>query len=106
MSLPQPWAFVKKGQSIHEKMVEQAKQNPERVIAYIESLLKKIPLHIFEDGNLISHLYQVAIKARFRRACSQCKSPRWTTINRLNLLTQWEQPPLGQVPSFLTRGKQ
>ena len=66
MSLLQARANVKKGQSIHEKMIAQAIQNPDRIIAYIESLLEKVPCHVFEDGHLLSHLYRVALQERSR----------------------------------------
>ena len=68
MSLLQARANVKKGQSIHKKMIKQAQKKPDRIIAYIESLLEKVPCHVLDDGNLLSHLYRVAQQARSRSA--------------------------------------
>jgi hypothetical protein len=45
-------------------MVELAKQSPDKIIAYIESLPEEMQEDVREDGNLLNHLYQVALKSR------------------------------------------
>jgi hypothetical protein len=55
--------YIKKGQSVDSGVIEQAQQNPERMITYLESLPDEMQQYANEDGNLISHLYQVALKS-------------------------------------------
>ena len=64
MSLLQTTANIKKGQSVVKSMVELAKQSPDKIIAYIESLPEEMQEDVREDGNLLNHLYQVALKSR------------------------------------------
>ena len=64
MSLLQTTANIKKGQSVVKSMIEQAEQNPDKIIAYIESLPEEMQEDVREDGNLLNHLYQVALKSR------------------------------------------
>jgi hypothetical protein len=56
--------YIKKGQSVDSGAIEQAQQDPERMICYLESLPDDIQHYANDDGNLISHLYQVALKSR------------------------------------------
>ena len=64
MSLLQTTANIKKGQSVVKSMIEQAEQSPDIIIAYIESLPEEMQEDVREDGNLLNHLYQVALKSR------------------------------------------
>ena len=64
MSLLQTTANIKKGQSVVKSMVELAEQSPDKIIAYIESLPEEMQEDVREDGNLLNHLYQVALKSR------------------------------------------
>jgi hypothetical protein len=64
MSLLQTTANIKKGQSVVKSMIEQAEQSPDKIIAYIESLPEEMQEDVREDGNLLNHLYQVALKSR------------------------------------------
>ena len=64
MSLLQTTANIKKGQSVVKSMVELAKQSPDKIIAYIESLPEEMQVYVREDGNLLNRLYQVALKSR------------------------------------------
>ena len=64
MSLLQTTANIKKGQSVVKSMIEQAEQSPDKIIAYIESLPEEMQEDVREDGHLLNHLYQVALKSR------------------------------------------
>ena len=64
MLLLQTTANIKKGQSVVKSMIEQAEQSPDKIIAYIESLPEEMQVHVREDGNLLNHLYQIALKSR------------------------------------------
>ena len=64
MSLLQTTANIKKGQSVDRSMIEQAEQSPDKIIAYIESLPEEMQVHVRDDGNLLNHLYQVALRSR------------------------------------------
>ena len=64
MLLLQTTANIKKGQSVVKSMIEQAEQSPDIIIAYIESLPEEMQEDVREDGNLLNHLYQVALKSR------------------------------------------
>jgi hypothetical protein len=56
--------YIKKGQSVDSGVIEQAQQDPERMITYLETLQDEMKQYANEDGNLIIHLYQVALKYR------------------------------------------
>jgi hypothetical protein len=64
MSLLQSKANIKKGESVDKSMIEQAEQSPDKIIAYIESLPEEMQEDVQEDGNLLNHLYKVALKSR------------------------------------------
>jgi|GEM_PF-3574801 hypothetical protein len=64
MLLLQTNASIRKGQSVDKNMIEQAEQSPDKIIAYIESLPEEMQVYVREDGNLLNHLYQVALKSR------------------------------------------
>ncbi len=63
MLLLQAKASIKKGQSVDKSMIEQAEQSPDRIITYIESLPEEMQEDDREDGNLLNHLYKVALKS-------------------------------------------
>jgi len=64
MSLLQTQSTIQKGQSVVKSMIKQAEQSPDKIIAYIESLPEEMQVDVREDGNLLNHLYQVALKSR------------------------------------------
>ncbi len=64
MLLLQAKASIKKGQSVDKSMIEQAEESPDKIIAYIESLPEQMQEDVREDGNLLNHLYKVALKSR------------------------------------------
>jgi len=64
MSLLQSKANIKKGESVDKSIIEQAEQSPDKIIAYIESLPEQMQEDVREDGNLLNHLYKVALKSR------------------------------------------
>ena len=64
MLLLQAKASIKKGQSVDKSMIEQAEQSPDKIITYIESLPEEMQEDVQEDGNLLNHLYKVALKSR------------------------------------------
>jgi hypothetical protein len=64
MLLLQAKASIKKGQSIDKSMIEQAEESPDKIIAYIESLPEEMQEDVREDGNLLNHLYKIALKSR------------------------------------------
>jgi len=64
MSLLQSKANIKKGESVDKSIIEQAEQSPDKIIAYIESLPEEMQVDVQEDGNLLNHLYKVALKSR------------------------------------------
>jgi hypothetical protein len=64
MLLLQAKASIKKGQSVDKSMIEQAEQSPDKIITYIESLPEEMQEDVREDGNLLNHLYKVALKSR------------------------------------------
>jgi hypothetical protein len=64
MLLLQAKASIKKGQSVDKSMIEQAEKSPDKIIAYIESLPEEMQEDVREDGNLLNHLYKVALKSR------------------------------------------
>jgi hypothetical protein len=64
MLLLQAKASIKKGQSVDKSMIEQAEECPDKIIAYIESLPEEMQVDVQEDGNLLNHLYKVALKSR------------------------------------------
>ena len=56
--------YIKKGQSVDSGVIEQAQQDPERMITYLETLPDEMKQYANEDADLIIHLYQVALKSR------------------------------------------
>ena len=64
MLLLQAKASIKKGQSVDKSMIEQAEESPDKIIAYMESLPEEMQEDVREDGNLLNHLYKVALKSR------------------------------------------
>ncbi len=64
MLLLQSTVHIKKDQSVDKSILEQAEQSPDKIIAYIESLPEEMQIYVREDGNLLNHLYQIALKSR------------------------------------------
>lgn len=55
--------YLKNGHSIDRKIVDKAKHSPDEMIQYIESLPEGIR-DSNDPSNLITYLYQTALKAR------------------------------------------
>ncbi len=60
-TVPQP--YLENGHSIDHNIVAKAKRSPDEMIQYIESLPEGIR-DSNDPGNLITYLYQTALKAR------------------------------------------